>query len=98
MKGLFDGVTIVGLADGYRFVGPVDAAMDAAAMYKTEVEAAGHVFQGSGSPSVRSLKNETLPPQQRLSDLTLYIASESALWSGIPSLLWVSYLWPGAGA
>ena len=25
-------------------MGPVDAAMDAAAMYKTQVEAAGHVF------------------------------------------------------
>ena len=49
VKNLFDDVTIVGLADDYRFVGPVDAAMDAAAMYKTEVEAAGHVFQGSKS-------------------------------------------------
>ena len=38
---LYEDVTIVGLADDYRFVGPVDAAMDAAAMYKTEVEAAG---------------------------------------------------------
>ena len=49
VKRLFDDVTIVGLADDYRFVGPVDAAMDAAAMYKTEVEAAGHVFQANKS-------------------------------------------------
>ena len=49
VKDLFDDVTIVGLADDYRFVGPVDAAMDAAAMYKTQVEAAGHVFQANKS-------------------------------------------------
>ena len=55
MKDLFDEVRILGLADHYGFVGGVDGGMDAAAMYKTEVEAAGHVFQGSNSSVGSSL-------------------------------------------
>ena len=63
-KELFDDVTIVGLADDYRFVGPVDAAMDAAAMYKTQVEAAGHVFQANKS-WLFSRSTRTLPDDER---------------------------------
>ena len=49
VQAAFPDVTIVGLADDYRFVGPVDEAMDAAQMYRNEVERAGHVFQADKS-------------------------------------------------
>ena len=45
----FPTVTVVGLADDYRFVGPCLDAMDAAAAYRQRVEAVGHVFQVSKS-------------------------------------------------
>ena len=85
MKNLFDDVTIVGLADDYRFVGPVDAAMDAAAMYKTEVEAAGHVFQGSKSwlfsRSCRTLRQAMQHPLQTVSAETVYVTRERPVLS-----------------
>ena len=40
---------LVGIADDYRFVGPAQAALDAAAIYRTRVAAAGHAFQTSKS-------------------------------------------------
>ena len=45
----FPTVTVVGLADDYRFVGPAIDAMDATATYRRRVEAVGHVFQVSKS-------------------------------------------------
>ena len=45
----FPTVTVVGLADDYRFVGPCLDAMDAAAAYRQRVEAVEHVFQVSKS-------------------------------------------------
>ena len=41
----FPDVTILGFADDYRFVGPVQLAMDAALEFRTRVVAAGHVDQ-----------------------------------------------------
>ena len=45
----FPSLTVVGLADDYRFVGPAIDAMDATAQYRRRVEAVGHVFQVSKS-------------------------------------------------
>ena len=46
----FPDVTVVGIADDYRFVGPAQAALDAAAIYRTRVAAAGHAFQERPGP------------------------------------------------
>ena len=42
VKDLYDDVTIVGLADDYHFVGPVDAAMDATTVNR---DTGSHKFQ-----------------------------------------------------
>ena len=47
MKEAFPTVTAVGFADDYRFVGPHQDALDAAALYRDEVTEAGHVFQAT---------------------------------------------------
>ena len=41
----FPDVTILGFVDDYRFLGPVQQAMDAALEFRTRVVAAGHVDQ-----------------------------------------------------
>ena len=43
----FPGVTILGFADDYRFLGPQQEAMDAAAEYRRLVIEAGHVDHAS---------------------------------------------------
>ena len=52
-------ITVVGFADDYRFIGPWQDALDAAALYKQLVEAAGHTMQKKKG-EIFSLCAETL--------------------------------------
>ena len=49
VQAAFPEVTIIGLADDYRFLGEGSAPLDAADMYRREVTRAGHVFQADKS-------------------------------------------------
>ena len=59
-------VTIVGLADDYRFIGPAQSALDAAAEYADRVTALGHVCRASKSwmwsPSQATLDDAATHP------------------------------------
>ena len=49
VKAEYPGVTPVGFADDYRFLGPYQEALDAARMYRDLVVEAGHAFQAQKS-------------------------------------------------